>query len=394
MDAKPHVVVRDCLQLWPGLPGAVETLIDEAHFLDRPLPSTFETRQLRVRLSRQTLQAIEDDSTGALTRQYVSSPAELEDDFGVSDPLDEQGHSPVRGLVHRYRNRAALHLTNACASFCRFCLRKRKIGQRDYSMSLDDFERCLGYLRSHDEIRDLVLTGGDPLSLSNESLEFVLGALRAIPHLEILRIDTRFPVQTPERMDNALLATLRRMRPLYLILHVNHPGELTPASRDAIRAIGDQAVPLLSHTVLLRGVNDRLEVLEVLFMELVKLGVKPYHLYQANRVRGTSHFIVPLAEAMQIVRGLWGRASGLAVPIFVYNAEDGMGKVPLLPGSPPVFGEDGDIRFVNYLGEIGTYPEHPTARAQSSTDRLGIERPDEEHCTPAGIDGSSHRSGN
>jgi lysine 2,3-aminomutase len=317
----------------------------------------------RFRLSSHLTWALWRDRADGLRRQYLPSLEELSDDFGIPDPLGEDDDSPVTGLIHRYKNRIALYVTNACAAFCRFCLRKRKIGQKDFVISDRQLYQCLSYIGSHSEIREVIITGGDPLTLTNETLGSIINLLRAIPHVVVLRVCTRVPVQAPTRIDEDLCKVLRSAQPLYLVVHVNHPSELTDEARRGINTMRDYGVPLLSQSVLLKGVNDRVETLRDLFEGLVTLGVKPYHLYQANRVRGTSHFIVPIDKAVEIVGALWGNISGLAMPLFVYNAEEGKGKIPLIPHGLMVSENAQEMRFVNYKGEIATYYKEPLSNS-------------------------------
>lgn len=321
-----------------------------------------DERLYRSRLSTHILTQIlqeQNAESGTFRRQYLPSEQETVDDFGVSDPIGEEGHSPTTGLLHRYSSRAALYVTNACAAFCRFCLRKRKIGQRDFVIGDEQLWRALDYVREHEEIREVIVTGGDPLTLTNEKFSEIVTAVRTIQHVEIVRVCTRAPVQAPSRVDDGLCAILKMIRPVFVMLHVNHPTELTKEASEAIRRLGDSGIPVLGQTVLLKEINDNVEVLKELFYRLLKLGVKPYHLYQASRVRGTSHFIVPIEQATEIVGALWGHCSGLAVPIFVYNAEGGKGKIPLLPHGSFVYEDSTEIGFLNYKGELAVYHKQP-----------------------------------
>ena len=307
----------------------------------------------RVRITGHLRSNIE--ITSGLSRQYLPTREELNDSFGLADPLDEEGDSPTKGLIQRYKNRVALYLTNSCAAYCRFCLRKRKIGAKDFIIGEKQIEQVLQYLRTNVEIREVLLTGGDPLMLENQFIRWLIGELREISHVKVLRVCSRMPVQDPYRIDDDLCAILRGGQPLFFMLHVNHPAELSTPSIDAIVKLQKAGIPVLSQSVLLKGVNDDLETLEFLFNKLVEIGVKPYHLYQANRVKGTSHFIVPLGQAIALVGKLWGNLSGLAVPIFVYNSEDGKGKIPLAPSALYLSEDDDEVRFLNYKGQIARY---------------------------------------
>lgn len=261
-------------------------------------------------------------------RLCVARAAEVDDRvFTETDPFGESGHSPLPGLVRRYRDRALVMATRACAAYCRHCTRKHRVGQGGGAA---DPRRAAAWLRAHPEIREALVSGGDPLILSTERLDRFLGALRAgAPNIEILRIGTRAPVVLPQRVDAPLCAMLRRHRPVWMSLHFNHPAELTAEAAAACARLADAGVPLNNQTVLLRGVNDDAGALEALFRGLIRMRVRPYYLFQCDPVRGVGHFRVPPARGRALMRELRRRLTGLAVPAFVRDAAGGESKEPM-----------------------------------------------------------------
>lgn len=260
-------------------------------------------------------------------RQCVPDPAELEDQCQQPDPLDEERLSPVPGLIHRYPDRAVVLVSNRCAVYCRFCMRKRQVGCGAASLDLD---KAVAYIAATPQLRDIVLSGGDPLMLPTEQLHALLRRLRAIPHLEIIRIGSRVPVTAPELITPELCRMLAVHQPLYLNTHFNHPRELTPEAAKACALLADAGIQLGNQTVLLRGVNDDSAVLSELFSGLLRLRVRPYYLHQMDLVRGTAHFRTPLSVGTELIARLRGQVSGMAIPHFVVDLPGGQGKVPLL----------------------------------------------------------------
>jgi lysine 2,3-aminomutase len=272
------------------------------------------------------------------------------------DPLAESRDSPVAGLVHRYENRALLLVTNKCAVYCRYCNRRRcaQGGERDATIL--EMQNWLTYLKTHDEIEEVILSGGDPLTVNDEHLNSLLGALREVPNVKIVRICSRIPVVLPFRVTADLCALLKKHQPLYLNIHVNHPGELSEDMRRSCEMLADAGIPLGSQTVLLGGVNDAAPVLKALFARLLAYRIKPYSLYHADPVRGTAHFRIPLARGLEIMRTLIADLSGLAVPHYVLDAPHGLGKIPLLPET--FLGENGAyVRLRSLVGEPIRYPD-------------------------------------
>lgn len=289
-----------------------------------------------------------------LYRQVVPDPAELTDD-GVLDPLAEDKDSPVSSIVHRYPDRVLFLVSHCCASYCRFCTRKRKVGDPT-KINPRAIEDGIEYIRNHPEVRDVIISGGDPLMLGDRKLEYILYSLRQIPHVEILRIGTRMPCFLPQRVTKRLVNMLRRYHPLYINVHFNHPDEITPQAARALNMLADAGIPLGNQTVLLRGVNDDPYVMRHLMQKLLTVRVRPYYIYQADYVKGTEHFRTPVEKGLEIMEALRGWTSGLAVPYFVIDAPGGGGKIPLLPKYVQEITAE-KVVLRNYQGEIFVYPQ-------------------------------------
>jgi lysine 2,3-aminomutase len=255
----------------------------------------------------------------AIWRQVVPDQAELADIDAEDDPLEEDLMSPVPHLVHRYPDRVLLMVTNQCPIYCRFCTRKRLVGKPGF-LKKGELDRAIAYLREHTEVRDVILSGGDPLLLPDHLLERILKALRTIPHLELIRLGSRVPGTLPERITTQLCEIVKKYHPIYMNLHFNHPDELTPAVKAACTMLADAGVPLGAQTVLLKGVNDDPKVMKRLVHQLLLARVKPYYLYQADLTKGTNHFRTTVETGLNIIKSLQGHTSGMAVPHFVIDA--------------------------------------------------------------------------
>jgi len=273
------------------------------------------------------------------------------------DPLAEDHDSPVPGVIHRYPDRALFLVTEFCSTYCRYCTRSRLVG-RSHRMVFQkkQWDQAIAYIEATPAIRDVLLSGGDPLTLPDEKLEYLLSRLRQIPHVEMLRIGTKAPVVLPHRITPALTRMLRRYHPLWMSIHFTHPEELTPEVREACTRLADAGIPLGSQTVLLAGVNDRVETMKDLVHGLMRIRVRPYYLYQCDPILGSSHFRTPVAKGLEIIRGLRGHTTGYAVPSFVIDAPGGGGKIPLLP-EYLVGREDQDLLLKNYADRIYRYPD-------------------------------------
>lgn len=285
----------------------------------------------------------------AVWRQCIPDLRELEDDKQLPDPLAESSLSPVKGLIHRYPDRAVLLVSNRCPVYCRFCMRKRHVGEGELPLSLNALDAALDYISATPAINDVILSGGDPLMLNDDSLRYILGRLRSIRHVSIIRIGTRMPVTMPERITPELCDLLKSFHPLFINTHFNHPAEISNASAVACNMLADAGIPMGNQTVLLAGVNDSVEIMRELMMGLLEIRVKPYYLHQMDLVRGTSHFRTSVSKGLAIVKGLRGHISGMAVPHYVIDLPGGKGKVPVLPDCAE---RVGDMLFlVNYEGE-------------------------------------------
>ena len=302
-----------------------------------------------------------------LWKQVVPTIEELDDfiegEALFSDPLNEEGDMPVPELVHRYPDRVLLMINNQCPIVCRFCTRKRKIGFPGI-VTRETLRQGIEYIRNNPEIRDVVMSGGDPLLVPDKELDRILGELRSIPHLEIIRIGTRVPGTLPARITENLCSILKKYHPLYFNMHFNHPAEITPEVEKACAMLADAGIPLGSQTVLLKGVNDNSEVMKELMLKLLKNRVKPYYIYQADMTEGTDHFRTSVQKGLDIIKDLMGHTSGMAVPYFVIDAPGGGGKVRLLPNSVIEHNEH-EVVITNYEGKVFRY-QQPNGKNGSS----------------------------
>ncbi len=302
-----------------------------------------------------------DDPSCPIRRQVIPQDAEFVVSTGdMEDPCGEDHASVVEGLVHRYPDRVLLLALDTCAAYCRYCTRSRLVGQGELDPLPRRLDRILAYLREHTEVRDVLLSGGDPLLMSDDRLDQLLGQLRSIEHLEMLRIGSRVPSFLPQRITPELVKVLRRHR-VWLSLHFSHPAEITPEVEAACDLLADGGIPLGSQTVLLAGVNDDPEVLKRLFQRLLMVRVRPYYLYQADPVVGTGHLRTSISRGLEIMSALRGHTTGYAVPTYVVDAPGGGGKIPLQPETV-VSHEDGRWRLRNWAGETFTYVDPPDGR--------------------------------
>ena len=276
----------------------------------------------------------------------------------MEDSLSEDRHSPVPGLVHRYPDRVLMLVTTQCASYCRYCTRSRIVGDPSATFSRAEFEAQIEYLKNTPQVRDVLLSGGDPLALAPKILEELLSRLREIPHIEIIRIGSRIPVFMPQRVTPELCDTLQKYHPLWMNIHVNHPNEITAELAEATDRLTRAGIPLGNQSVLLAGVNDCVHIQRRLVQDLVRIRVRPYYLYQCDLVEGAGHFRTPVAKGVEIIEGLRGHTSGYAVPTYVVDAPGGGGKIPVMPNYM-ISMSDHKIILRNYEGYITTY-EEPT----------------------------------
>ncbi|MGG6297963.1 KamA family radical SAM protein [Leptolyngbya sp. AN02str] len=308
------------------------------------------------------------DANCPIRRQVIPLGRELQAFDGMmEDSLAEDAHSPVPGLVHRYPDRVLMLVTTHCASYCRYCTRSRMVGDLDKSFNKADFEQQLAYLRKTSQVRDVLLSGGDPLTLSDAVLNYLLTQLRSIPHIEIVRIGTRVPIFLPQRITDALCTMLRQHHPLWINIHTNHVNEITPEVSTALNQLADAGIPLGNQSVLLAGINDSIEIQRELIHALVRHRVRPYYLYQCDLVKGAGHFRTAIAKGIEIIEGLRGYTSGYAVPTYVIDAPGGGGKIPVSPHYIVSY-QDRKVVLRNYEGKISVYTEPSDSNAEPDSD--------------------------
>ncbi len=308
-----------------------------------------------MRVSKHYFDLIEEVND-PLWKQCIPSPMELQDPYGSEDPLNEEADSPAPGLIHRYPDRVLMCVSNSCATYCRFCTRKRQVGKPVVNVTQDVLSNQIRYVEKHPAVRDVLLSGGDPLMLPDEKIEFLLRRLKAIPHVEILRIGSRVPCTFPQRVTPKLCNMLKKHHPLYLNVHFNHPREITEESQNACGLLADVGIPLGNQSVLLKGVNDDADVMKTLVHRLLKMRVKPYYLFQMDLVKGTYHFRARVETGLRIIEALTGHTTGFAVPRYVIDAPGGGGKIPIQPDYLLSY-QEGRIVLRNYEGKLYTYPE-------------------------------------
>src|SRR5687767_14365395 len=333
------------------------------------LQPAFDNFQMRI--TPAALDLIKEPGD-AMWNQYVPTMQELDIVDGVIDSLDEDGDSPVPNITHRYPDRALFLVSPVCASYCRFCTRRRKVGDPE-KIPLNQYEAAFEDIASHPEIQDVILSGGDPMMLSDRRLEYIFQKLRAIPHVEIIRIGSRITSHLPERITLEFCDMVKKYHPIYMNTHFDHPNELTPAAVAALGRLADAGIPLGCQTVLLRGVNDSPEVMKELMQRLMKARVRPYYIYMADQVAGGEHFRTTVEKGLEIIKALRGWTSGLAVPHFVIDAPGGGGKVPLLPEYVEEINED-EVVFRNYEGKRFVYkqPRQPATTSCDTDDIVPI----------------------
>jgi lysine 2,3-aminomutase len=274
----------------------------------------------------------------------------------ASDPLSEEHDSPVPNIVHRYPDRVLFLATGFCSTYCRYCTRSHMVAKDKCHIGIKAWEPALQYIREHPEIRDVLVSGGDPLTMPDPHIEYLLSRLREIEHVEIIRIGTKVPAVLPQRITRSLVNILRKFHPLYISIHFTNPDELTPEVKEACERLANAGIPLGSQTVLLKGINDDVAVMKKLMLGLLKFRVRPYYIYQCDPILGSAHFRTPVEKGLEIIRGLRGHTTGYAVPQYVIDAPGGGGKIPLLPDYNQ--GKDGDYLLLkNYKNKIFRYPD-------------------------------------
>lgn len=322
-----HWQVRNRIETLDELKKYVDLTVEEEEGIRQSLES------LRMSITPYYLSLIDKNNPHCpIRKQSVPSIAELHHSSAdLLDPLHEDSDSPVPGLTHRYPDRVLFLITDKCAMYCRHCTRRRFAGQNDCSAPIERVEKGIEYIAAHPEVRDVLLSGGDALLLSDDRLEYIIKQLRDIPHVEIIRIGSRTPVVLPQRITPELVNMLKKYHPIWLNTHFNHPNEITPESSTACARLADVGIPLGNQSVLLRGVNDCTHVMKKLVHELVKIRVRPYYIYICDLSMGIEHFRTPVAKGIEIIESLRGHTSGYAVPTFVVDAPGGGGKIPVMP---------------------------------------------------------------
>jgi lysine 2,3-aminomutase len=315
------------------------------------------TGLFRVDVTPYFISLIDPDDPEDPIRKQIIPRAEESQSFTamMEDSLSEDRHSPVPGLVHRYPDRVLMLVTTQCASYCRYCTRSRIVGDPGQTFKREEFEMQIDYIKRTPQVRDVLLSGGDPLVLAPKILEELLTRLREIPHVEIIRIGSRVPVFMPQRVTQELCDMLGRFHPLWMNIHVNHPNEISAELEAATDRLTRAGIQLGNQCVLLAGVNDCVHIQRDLVQKLVRIRVRPYYLYQCDLVEGAGHFSTPVAKGIEIIEGLRGHTSGYAVPQFIVDAPGGGGKIPLQPDTQ--VGWDGDALLLrNYTGSVYRYP--------------------------------------
>lgn len=318
-----------------------------------------------VSLTDHVLSAMQSPDTVAdpVARQYLPAADELVNTpEELDDPIGDEAHSPVKGIVHRYPDRVLLKPVHVCAVYCRFCFRREKVGPGSEALSADELAAAIDYIKNAPQVWEVILTGGDPFVLSARRLQGIMAALNDIPHVQVIRFHTRVPVADPVRMTDEVIAALESDKAVYVVLHANHAQELTDAVRACVKKLVAAGIALLSQSALLRGVNDKPEVLEKLFRALTAMKVKPYYLHHPDLAPGTSHFRLTIEQGQNLMRSLQGRVSGVAIPRYVLDIPGGHGKVPVEPRwiEPAADGNGYTVR--DYRG--GTHPYEITQKSE------------------------------
>lgn len=344
------------MERWQKTLSESITDLDELarHFPIDPSPLRPVVARYPLRITRHYLNLIRERND-PIGRQCIPDRRELEQDGLFVDPLNEEGLTQAPGIIHRYPDRVVLLVSSVCPTLCRFCTRKNRMREGGSPISNGSLETALKYIEEKPAIRDVILSGGDPLLLTDDELENILISLRKIPHLEIVRLNTRAPVTLPERITFRLSRMLKQYHPLYVNTQFNHPIEITPLSAGACGLLADAGIPLGNQTVLLRGVNDDPEVMKQLMQKLLTIRVRPYYIHQMDLVQGTGHFRTSVEKGLRIMAGLRGHTSGMATPYYVVDLPGGKGKVPILPDDVKRQGNTFYLR--NYLGEVIEYPD-------------------------------------
>jgi lysine 2,3-aminomutase len=375
---------------WNDWKWQVRNRIETVDELTKYIPLTEEEEEgarkcletLRMSITPYYLSIIDkDDANDPVRKQAIPMSLELHNsDADQLDPLHEDGDSPVPGLTHRYPDRALLLVTDQCSMYCRHCTRRRFAGQNDSALPMTQIDNAIDYIAKTPVIRDVLLSGGDALLMSDEKLEYIIKRLREIPHVEIVRIGSRVPVVMPQRITEDLVNMLKKYHPIWLNTHFNHPNEITEESKRACELLSNAGIPLGNQSVLLRGVNDCVHVMKDLVNDLVKIRVRPYYIYQCDLSMGLEHFRTTVSKGIEIIEGLRGHTSGYCIPTFVVDAPGGGGKTPVMPNYV-ISQSHNKVILRNFEGVITTYDE-PTnytpgcqcevCRGEKVVNRVGV----------------------
>lgn len=344
--------VRNRIETLEELKNYVSLTSDEEKGIEKNLKS------FRMAITPYYLSLIDTDNPDdPIRKQCIPTEQETFPYEGVlEDPLGEDVYSPVPGLTHRYPDRVLMLITDMCSMYCRHCTRRRFSGQKDHELGIERIDKCIDYVANTPVVRDVLLSGGDALMCSDERLEYIISRLRAIPHVEIVRIGTRVPVVCPQRVTDNLCNMLKKYHPIWINTHFNHPYEITPESTEACAKLANAGIPLGNQSVLLRGVNDCVNIMLELVHGLVKMRVRPYYIYQCDLSVGLGHFRTSVAKGIEIMEGLRGHTSGFCIPTFVIDAPGGGGKIPIMPNYI-ISQAPGKVVIRNFEGVITTYTE-------------------------------------
>jgi len=364
MDRKIFTTVSD--NDWNDWKWQIRNRIETLDELKKYIPLTPEEEdgvnqclgRLRMAITPYYLSLIDvNDPHDPVRKQAIPTIDELNvSSADLEDPLHEDTDSPVPGLTHRYPDRVLILTTDQCSMYCRHCTRRRFAGQNDCEVSTNKIEKCIEYVKNHPEVRDVLLSGGDVLCLSDEKLEYIIAKLREIEHVEIIRLGSRTPVVMPQRITQKLCDMLKKYHPIWLNTHFNHPKEMTPEAKRACAMLADAGIPLGNQSVLLAGINDCPFIMKKLVHELVKARVRPYYIYQCDLSMGLEHFRTPVSKGIEIIEALRGHTSGYAVPTFVIDAPGGGGKIPVMP-TYMISESPTKVILRNFEGVITTYTQ-------------------------------------
>jgi lysine 2,3-aminomutase len=334
----------------------LSTLIDVSSLEDFEILA--KNKNLPLRITPYYAHLMDETETGrAIAKGVVPSLKEtIIQEVEESDPLHEENFAPVNNLVHRYPDRVLFLSTGFCSTYCRYCTRSHMVAKEKVHLGKNAWQPAIEYVKNNKNVRDVVISGGDPLTMTDENIEYLLKSLREIEHVEIIRIGSKVPVVLPQRITENLLNILKKYHPVYMSIHFMHPAEITPEVSEACEKLANAGLPLGSQVVLLKDINDSVETMKTLMQKLLRIRVRPYYIYQCDPIPGSSHFRTPVSKGLEIIQGLRGHTSGYAVPQFVIDAPGGGGKIPLLP-EYYVGKEGNNIILKNYEGKIFKYPD-------------------------------------